>query len=117
MKKLLLSAVFSLAFALSLGAVAQGLLSPYTYTNTAVTVTSASTQVIAANYTRRYFSIQNNHATANIYCTPTATATTANGVKIAAGQMWVPYMPSLNNAINCIGDTSSNTTVVITEGN
>lgn len=105
------------ALLLSTAAVAQGLLSPYTYKNTNVTVTNASAQVIAANYTRRYISIQNNHATANIFCTPTDTATTALGVKIAAGQMWVPYMPSLNNAINCIGDTASNTSVVITEGN
>ena len=112
MKKLLLRA----ALLASLGAEAQQQ-SPYTATTSAVTVTNSSAVAVAANYTRRYLAIQNNHASANIFCTSGGTATTTTGVKIAAGQMWAPYMPTMNNAIACIGDTASNTTVTVVEGN
>lgn len=84
-------------------------------TNTAKTVTSASGVLVAANTSRRYFSVQNNDASGTIYCTPTATATAANGVKIIAGQMWAPSVAP-TNAINCIGSIASNANVILTEG-
>ena len=84
-------------------------------TNTAVTVTNSSTAAIAANTARKYLQIQNNDSAGIIYCTPTAAATTANGVKLQPGQTWAPYAPP-TNAINCIGSIASNANVVVTEG-
>lgn len=86
-----------------------------TFTNTNVTVTNASGTALAANASRKYLSVQNNDAAGIIYCTPTATATTALGVKISAGQMWSPGVAPVN-AILCIGSIASNANVVITEG-
>lgn len=107
----------ALAGLLSGPAVVQGQVpSPSTFTNTAVTVTNASSTVIAANYTRRYLSIQNNDATGYIVCNATSAATTTNGVKILPGQMWVPNLAP-SNLITCIGSIASNANVIVTEGN
>lgn len=85
------------------------------FTNTAPTITNATTVAIAANASRKYLSVQNNDATGNLFCTPVAAATTTNGVKILPAQMWAPSVTT-TSAINCIGSIASNANVIVTEG-
>lgn len=84
-------------------------------TNTAPTITNSSTVAIATNSSRKYLQIQNNDASGTIFCTPTAAATIANGIKLTAGQYWAPLIAP-TNAINCIGSIASNANVIVTEG-
>lgn len=87
------------------------------FTQAQKTVTNASAQLLAANGSRRYVLIQNNDASGDIYVTlDGSAATTAKGVKIAAGgsmelQGYVP-----NGAINAIGSIASNANIVVVEG-
>lgn len=86
--------------------------------NTAKTVTTTSAQLVAANASRRYLLIQNKDAAGVIYVNFGAgAATTANGVKIAAGGSFSAdssFCP--NTAIQAIGDIASNANVVVVEG-
>jgi len=87
------------------------------FTNTQETVTSASTQMLAANAARRYLLIQNNDATGIIYVTLDGTAaTTAKGVKLDPGTSMElqGYVPS--GAIFAIGSIGSNANCVAVEG-
>lgn len=87
------------------------------FVNSAKTVTNASGQMLAANPARRYLLIQNNDASGDIFVRlDGGTATTATGVKIAAGgsfelQGFVP-----NGAIMAIGSIASNANIVAVEG-
>lgn len=94
---------------------AGGFASGVTMTNTTPTITNSTTVAIALNASRKYLQIQNNDSSGIIYCTPTAAATTTNGVKLTAGQFWAPSVPP-TNAINCIGSIASNANVIVTEG-
>lgn len=88
-----------------------------TFTNTTGTVTNATTQLIAANAVRKYISVQNNDGAGIIYLNNGAgAATTANGVKILPGQMWVPTVIPVG-AIQAIGSIASNANVIVVEGN
>ena len=88
------------------------------FTQGNATVTNASTQLKAANGSRRYLFIQNNDASGDIYITLDASAaTTAKGIKIGANggayelQGYVPVA-----AINAIGSIANNANVVVVEG-
>lgn len=86
-------------------------------TNTAPTVTNASTTLVAANATRSYLLIQNNHASADVYVRlDGAAATLTTGVKIPAGGSYelVGFVPT--GAVTAIGSVASNTSVVVVEG-
>lgn len=88
-----------------------------TLTNTQKTVTNASGQLLAANAVRSYLLIQNNDTSADIYVRlDGGTATTATGVKIAAGGSYelVGFAPT--GAITAIGSIASNANVVVVEG-
>lgn len=87
------------------------------YSQAAAEVTNASGQLLAANASRRYLLVQNNHATADLYVNLAgAAATTAAGVKIPAGGSLelAGYVPTA--AITAIGSVASNTAVVVVEG-
>lgn len=87
------------------------------FANAQKTVTNASGQVLAANANRRYLLIQNNDSSGVIYVRlDGAVATSATGIKIAAGgslelQGYVP-----TGAITAIGDLVSNANIVAVEG-
>ena len=87
------------------------------FANAQATVTNASTQIKAANATRRYLLIQNNDAAGDIYVRLDGTAATiGTGVKIPAGgsyelQGFVPI-----GAITAIGSIASNANIVAVEG-
>lgn len=86
-------------------------------TQATATVTNASGQLLAANAARRYLLIQNNDASGNIFVRlDGAAATTANGVKIAAGGSYEAqgYVPT--GAITAIGSIASNANVIVVEG-
>lgn len=81
------------------------------------TVTNASASMLAANANRRYLMIQNNDATGDIYITLDGTAaTTAKGIKIAAGGSYecANFCPS--GQIFAIGSLASNANCVAVEG-
>lgn len=83
-------------------------------TNTAITVTNASQQFLAANLSRKYLFIQNNDALGNIYITFGVAATLLNGIKIGPGASYeAGYAPS--NSVNIIGSIASNANIVIVE--
>lgn len=87
------------------------------FTQANKTVTNASAQLLAANAARRYLLIQNNDAAGDIYVTLDGTAaTTAKGIKIAAGGSYEcqGYCPS--GEIRAIGSIGSNANVVAVEG-
>lgn len=86
------------------------------FVNTAPTVTNASSALLAANASRRYVLIQNNHATATVYLNFSATATAANGIKLAPGASYESGFAAHLGAINAIGDVASNTAVIVVEG-
>lgn len=87
------------------------------FTQAQATVTNASGQLLAAKANRRYLLVQNNDASADVYVTLDGTAaTTAKGIKIAAGgslelQGFVPI-----GQVNAIGSVASNANVVTVEG-
>jgi hypothetical protein len=81
------------------------------------TVTNASAQLLAANPARRYFLIQNNDASGDVYVTLDGTAaTTAKGIKIAAGGSYECQNFNASGAIFAIGSIASNANVVTVEG-
>jgi hypothetical protein len=81
------------------------------------TVTNTSTQLLAAKPERRYFLIQNNDASGDVYVTLDGTAaTTAKGIKIAAGGSYECQNFNPSGAIFAIGSIASNANVVTVEG-
>lgn len=87
------------------------------FTHQVSTVTNASGQLRAANAARRYLLIQNNDASGDVFIRlDGATATVANGIKIAAGQALelTNYAPT--GAITAIGSIVSNANVIVVEG-
>lgn len=87
------------------------------FTQAQKTVTNTSASMLAVNANRRYLLIQNNDATGDIYVTLDGTAaTTAKGVKIAAGGSYEcqNYCPS--GQIFAIGSIASNANCVAVEG-
>jgi hypothetical protein len=84
--------------------------------NVQKTVTSASASMVAANATRKYLLIQNNDTTGHIYINFGAAATTANGVKIAAGGSFELNSNILTAQIFAIGSIASNANIVVIEG-
>lgn len=87
------------------------------FANTAKTVTSASTQLIAANTARQYLMIQNRDATGNIFLNfGAAAATQANGIKITPGGFWEWDTTIPTTAIQAIGDIASNANILVVEG-
>ncbi len=87
------------------------------FTQNNKTVTNASAQLLAANPARRYLLIQNNDAAGIIYVTMDGTpATTAKGIKIAAGGSYEcqGYVPT--GELRAIGSISSNANIVAVEG-
>lgn len=86
------------------------------FTQSQKTVTNASGQVFAAKASRRYLLIQNNDASGDVYVTLNGTAaTTANGIKIAAGGSIEIQGFAPTGAINAIGSIASNANVVAVE--
>lgn len=87
------------------------------FTQSPKTVTNASGQIFAANSQRRYLLIQNNDASGDVYVTiDGTTATTAKGIKIAAGGSLELATYSPTGEINAIGSLASNANVVAVEG-
>lgn len=88
------------------------------FTQTAATVTNSSAQLLAANAARRYVLIQNNDASGDVFVrVDGATATAANGIKVAAGGgslVFENYAPT--GAITAIGNIASNANVIVLEG-
>ena len=77
----------------------------------------ASVQLLAANAARSYLLIQNNDASGDIYVTLDGTAaTTAKGIKIAAGGSLelADFLPT--GQVNAIGNTAGNANTVLVEG-
>lgn len=86
------------------------------FTQAQKTVTNASGQVFAANALRRYLLIQNNDASGDIYVTLDGTAaTTAKGIKIAAGGSYECQGFAPIGAINAIGSIANNANIVAVE--
>lgn len=86
------------------------------FTQSQKTVTNASGQVFAAKAARRYLLIQNNDASGDVYVTlDGTTATTAKGIKIAAGGSYECQNFCPTGAINAIGSIASNANVVAVE--
>lgn len=87
------------------------------FTQSQKTVTNASAQLLAANIARRYLLIQNNDATGDIYVTLDGTAaTTAKGIKIAAGGSLELQGYVTTGQIFAIGSIASNANIVAVEG-
>lgn len=87
------------------------------FTQSQKTVTNASAQLLAANAQRRYLLIQNNDASGDVYINLTGVAaTTANGIKIAAGGSYECQGFAPTAAITAIGSIASNANVVAVEG-
>lgn len=87
------------------------------FTHTTPTVTTTSGQLKAANTARRYLLIQNNDLSGDIFVrVDGATATAANGIKIAAGSAMElsSFVPT--GAITAIGSIASNANVIVVEG-
>lgn len=87
------------------------------FTQSQLTVTNASAQLIAANATRRYLLIQNKDASGDVHIKlDGAAATLANGLRIPPGasielQGFVP-----NGAVFAIGSIASNPNVIVVQG-
>lgn len=87
------------------------------FTQAQATVTNASGQLRPSNVARRYLLVQNNDASGDIFLRlDGATATAANGIKLAAGQALElsAFVPT--GAITAIGSIASNANVIIAEG-
>lgn len=87
------------------------------FTQAQATVTNASGQLLAAKATRRYLLIQNNDASGDVFVTlDGAAATTAKGIKIAAGGSYecAGFCPT--GAVLAIGSIASNANIVVVEG-
>lgn len=87
------------------------------FTQAQATVTAASAQLRAANANRQFLCIQNNDAAIVIYVTLDGTAaTTAKGLKIAAGGSITLDSVCPTGQINAITASGSNANVVVVEG-
>lgn len=87
------------------------------FTQSQKTVTNASTSMLAANAARRYLLIQNNDPGGDIYVTLDGTAaTTAKGIKIAAGGSYECQGYAPTGQIFAIGSIANNPNVVTVEG-
>lgn len=87
------------------------------FTNTQVTVTSASNGIDGPNPSRRYLLIQNNDATGDIFVRLDGVpATIGTGVKIPAGGSYeiTGYVPTAT--ITAIGSIASNANIVLVKG-
>jgi hypothetical protein len=84
------------------------------HANTQATVTNVAALFDAANPSRQYLLIQNNHATGILYLGFYAGVTAANGIKVVPGGFWEPAcVPT--GAIYAIGDIASNASIVMVE--
>lgn len=86
-----------------------------TYAQTAPAVGLVSSVLLAANTSRKYVLVQNNHATATIYLGFGIAATVAGGLKVGPGGFYESGLAVHSGAINVIGD-AANTAVVVVEG-
>ncbi len=86
-----------------------------TWSQTAVTVTSGVTAIVAPDSTLKYIQIYNGDPTGNIYVGPMSPVTAATGYKIGPGQNNAPLSPAING-LWAIGDIASNSGVIVTTG-
>lgn len=86
------------------------------FLNTQKTVTNASNILSAADADRKYFLVQNNHATGNIFVQFGAAAAVASGVKIPPGSSYELNANMTSGAIYAVGDIASNAAVITVEG-
>jgi len=86
------------------------------FSNLQKTVTSASTQILAANSAREYLLIQNNDAAGIIYVSFGVAATALNGVKVSPGGSYELPGTISTQAIFAIGSIASNANIVTVEG-
>lgn len=87
------------------------------FNNSAINVTTASAQVLAANATRKSLMIQNKSLTGNIWVylsSIAGAATQANGIKLASGQMLAPDLTH-TGFVTIVGDIATNPDVLICE--
>ncbi|GKT19560.1 hypothetical protein AVHY2522_22930 [Acidovorax sp. SUPP2522] len=80
------------------------------------TVTSASTQLLAAKAGRKYLLVQNRDGAATVYLSFGAAATVAAGVRIVPGGAFELVGTCTDQAIFAIGDVASQSNVVTVEG-
>ena len=89
----------------------------FTAANTQKTVTNASAQLVAANTSRNYLLVQNKDLAGDVYVTfGSGAATTAAGVKIAAGGSFELNSNVITSEVRAIGSIASNANVVVVEG-
>lgn len=87
-----------------------------TFVPTAPAVTNVSGVLLAANASRKYQLIQNNHATGNIWLGFGVPAVVGVGVQVKAGGNIDTGVFAHVGAINAIGDVANNTLVAVIEG-
>jgi hypothetical protein len=87
------------------------------HTMTAVTAAAASAQALAANSNRTYLSIQNQHASDDVYIRTDGGAAAANNTsfKLGAGQTWEPYVAP-RGQINVIRGGANDIALNVTQG-
>lgn len=85
------------------------------YSQSVATVTTAASQLLAANSSRLFLMIQNTGA-GNIYVNFSGTATVANGFKIPPGGAWEAGAYCPTGAVSVIGDIASNPNVIVVQG-
>lgn len=87
------------------------------FVSAAKTVTNASAQLVAANASREYLLIQNNHPSASVFINFGAAAALTGCVKIIPGGAFeLGSGVVTTQQINAIGDVASNVNVVAVEG-
>jgi hypothetical protein len=83
------------------------------FNNLQVTVTNASTTILAANANRHYLLVQNNDPSGIIYIAFAIAATTVSGLKILPGASYELDPNCSSDAINAIGSLVSTNNVII----
>lgn len=86
------------------------------FSHAQITVTTSSSQILAANASRKYFLIQNNDATGVIFLTFGVSALLTTGIRIAPGGVYEMSDVQTSQTINVIGDIASNTNVIYAAG-
>ncbi len=86
------------------------------FTNIQVTVTNASTTILAANLNRHYLLVQNNDPSGIIYIAFTIAATAASGLRILPGGSYELDPNCSSDAINAIGTLASTNNVIVVWG-